>query len=123
MKNLLQTFSKYAAIIDVAVNHSPRITALVWAGIRLTLQVALNSMETKEYLETVTGTLTEKVAICEFYASVYTEYTDTQSELCADSALTADSLRWKLEGALPELYAAVLVYSVKARQYFTAHSK
>jgi len=39
MKNLLQTFSKYAAIIDVAVNHSPRITALVWAGIRLTLQV------------------------------------------------------------------------------------
>jgi len=68
----------------------------------------------------VTGTLTEKIAICEFYASVYT---DTQSELCADSTLTTDCLRWKLEGALPELYAAVLVYSVKAQQYFTAHSK
>jgi len=39
MKDLLQTFSKYAAIVDVAVQHSPQITALVWAGIRLTLQV------------------------------------------------------------------------------------
>lgn len=39
MRDILQTFSRYAAIVDVAVGHSPHITALVWAGIRLILQV------------------------------------------------------------------------------------
>jgi len=40
MKDILKTFNNYAIIVDVAIQHSPRITALVWAGVRATLQVS-----------------------------------------------------------------------------------
>lgn len=35
---------------------------------------------------------------------------------------TSKELRKKLDSALPDLYAAVLVYSAKAEQYFKANS-
>jgi len=40
MKAILKTFNNYALIVDIAIQHSPRITALVWAGVRATLQVS-----------------------------------------------------------------------------------
>ena len=40
MKDILKTFNNYAIIVDVAIQHSPRVTALVWAGVRATLQVS-----------------------------------------------------------------------------------
>ena len=38
---IMKSFDKYASIVDVAVNYSPQPAALIWAGIRLTLQVCL----------------------------------------------------------------------------------
>ncbi|KAF8423279.1 hypothetical protein EV426DRAFT_574568 [Tirmania nivea] len=46
-----------------------------------------------------------QMAVCEFYSSVYGE------------TLKVDGLQKTLDLALPEFYAAVLVFSVKARQY------
>lgn len=65
------------------------------------------------------GTLVHKMAICEFYARIYEEL----SKLASSTANTGDSdalqnISTRVESALPELYAAVLVFSVKARQYF-----
>ena len=57
-----------------------------------------------------------KVAICEFYANVYAETLGTGITLSSDHMTR--SLQQNLDSALPELYAAVLVFSVKARQYF-----
>ena len=38
---VLKTMNKYATIVDVAIQHSPEVTALVWAGIRVILQVRI----------------------------------------------------------------------------------
>ena len=40
MKDILKTFNQYAVIVDIAIQHNPKITALVWAGVRVTLQVS-----------------------------------------------------------------------------------
>ena len=61
-----------------------------------------------EGLEVAIAALVEKVSICEFYADMY----------CRVS-LGPKSIK-KLDTALPELYAAVIVFKVKARDYFEA---
>ena len=42
INSVLKVMNKYMAIGDIAIQHSPRITALVWAGVRLGLQVGGN---------------------------------------------------------------------------------
>ena len=66
-----------------------------------------------ETLEAVTDTVVAKMAVCEFYSSVYEE----TLRIKLSSTQLTDDLRKALDLALPELYAAVLVFSVKARQY------
>ena len=39
INSVLKVMDKYMAIGNIAIQHSPRITALVWAGVRLGLQV------------------------------------------------------------------------------------
>jgi hypothetical protein len=39
MYKTLQHVNKYCAIVDVAIQHQPQITALVWAGARMVIQV------------------------------------------------------------------------------------
>jgi len=39
MYKTLQYVNKYCTIIDVAIQHQPQITALVWAGVRTVIQV------------------------------------------------------------------------------------
>ena len=39
MNKILQYINKYCAIVDVAIQHHPDITALVWAGARTAIQV------------------------------------------------------------------------------------
>ena len=42
INSVLKVMDKYKAIGNTAIQHSPRITALVWAGVRLGLQVGGN---------------------------------------------------------------------------------
>jgi hypothetical protein len=39
IEKILKMIDKYMIIVDVAIQQSPDITALVWAGVRLTVQV------------------------------------------------------------------------------------
>ena len=65
-------------------------------------------MEVIEGFEVAVVTLLDKLSICEFYADIY-----------IGVALTA-KVQSTLDSALPELYAAVIVFTVKARTYFEA---
>jgi len=42
MNNILLHINKYCTIVDVAIQHQPDITALVWAGARTIIQVRQN---------------------------------------------------------------------------------
>lgn len=69
------------------------------------------------------ATIVEKIAVCGFYASLYAHTERGSCTLSGDSVVTTESLRKKLDSSLPKLYAAVLVFSVKTREYFTANRK
>ena len=53
------------------------------------------------------------MSICEFFAGIFVG-------VALPSRSMANSLHSKLESALPEFYAAVIVFAVKARGYFEA---
>ena len=54
------------------------------------------------------ATLLDKLSVCEFYADIY-----------IGVELTA-KLQSMVDDALPQLYAAVIVFAIKARTYFEA---
>jgi len=61
--------------------------------------------------------IVEKMALAEFYAGIYVGvplHASTPNSL---------ALRNTLDLALPELYAAVIVFSIKVREYFNARCK
>ena len=57
MYKTLQYINKYAAIIDVAIQHQPCITALVWAGMRAVIQVGDRLLSLYSDLSSTTGYL------------------------------------------------------------------
>lgn len=59
--------------------------------------------------------LLEKVSICECYVRIYIGVT-----LPSGSTANSQQLQKMLRSALPELYAAVIVFALKARSYFEA---
>ena len=68
-----------------------------------------------EGFEFATAALLENLSICEFYAGIYNGVL-----LHSESTENTLLLKEKLESALPQLYAAVIVFSVKAITYFEA---
>ena len=88
-------------------------------GKRLTdiWQVALNHVEAMEYFEGTMVTIIDKMAVSAFYAGIYTG-------VGLHTAMgDTGKLHNVLDIALPELYAAVIVFAIKARQYFDARCK
>ena len=69
----------------------------------------MNHVEVIEGLEVAIGELLEKVTLCQVYADMY-------SGALRSTANT--QLQEMLDSALPELYAAIIVFVVKARNYF-----
>ena len=43
INSVLKVMGKYMAIGNIAIQHSPMVTVLVWAGVRLGLQVSGNN--------------------------------------------------------------------------------
>ncbi|KAI5855407.1 hypothetical protein BZA05DRAFT_239288 [Tricharina praecox] len=109
---IVEGIDKYAKTVDIAVNHSPEVTSLVWASARFLLQVYLNHKESIEALECALSTIITTMANCKFY-----------SRICANALRSSPTpLLDELEAALPEFYAAVLVFSIKAKHYFAPPS-
>ena len=75
----------------------------------------MNHVEAIEGFEVIIAALLEKMSICLFYAEIYIG-------IPLPSRSTANSLQIQsiLDSALPELYAAVIVFVVKACSYFEA---
>jgi hypothetical protein len=61
-------------------------------------------------------TIIVKMAECEFYASIYAE----SLQVTLSSHQTTLSFEESSYSALPEFYAAVVVFSVKAKAYFAS---
>ena len=69
-------------------------------------------MEAIEGFEVAIASLLEKMSISEFYTGIYVGV--------PLSTANSQQLQGMLDSALPELYAAVVVFAVKAHSYFEA---
>jgi hypothetical protein len=76
------------------------------------VQIALNRSDTLKKLEEATSTIVFNMAYSQFCASIYTAL---QEKVDQDDALS--KLKAEMDTALPRFYAAVLIFSVKARLY------
>ena len=75
----------------------------------------MNHVEVIEGLEVAIASLLQKVSICEVYAGIY-------CGVALQSIEDEPHLQRILDSALPEVYAAVIVFAVKARDYFEGGS-
>ena len=75
----------------------------------------MNHAEAIEGFEVAIEALLEKRSMCEFYFEVYAGVS-----LSSQSAVNIQQLQSMVDLALPELYAAVIVFAVKASTYFKA---
>ena len=75
----------------------------------------MNHVEVIEGFEVAIAALLEKVFICEFYAGIYIGV-----PLSSRSTASGQQLQSMQDFGLPELYAAIIVFSVKAHTYFEA---
>ena len=124
---ILKAVQPYSKVVDAAIQVDLRVTALVWAGVLALMRVGIHILSQLkktmlilwqvtldhvdhliEGLEAAIAVLLEKVTICEFYAGIYVG-------VPVDSNLQLESL---LDTSLPDLYAAVVVFVVKACSYF-----
>jgi hypothetical protein len=69
-------------------------------------------------LEGALKTIAVSMANCEFYASIFSESLDRQFT----SSVTTAAWQEQLERALPEFYAAVLIFSIRVKGYFMRSS-
>ena len=113
--DILRSMEKYSKIVDTVVQYDPQASALIWAGIQGIMRVALNHVEAVEGFEVAIAALLEKISMCEFYSGIYNGVT-----LPSPSTENSSQLQRMLDSTLPDLYAAVIVFSVKARTYFEA---
>ena len=72
-------------------------------------------MQAVEGFEVAVATLMEKMSICQFYSGIHNGVS-----LLTSSTESSLQLQRMLDSSLPELYAAVIVFSVKAQTYFEA---
>ena len=75
----------------------------------------MSRVEAIEGFEVAIAALLEKMSFCELYAEIYVGVS-----LPSQSIGSGQRLQSILDSALPELYAAVVVFAVKARSYFEA---
>ncbi|KAF8242724.1 hypothetical protein K440DRAFT_564475, partial [Wilcoxina mikolae CBS 423.85] len=111
---IVEGFAKYAQIIDVAIQHHPDITSLVWASARFLIQVYLNHKETVEKIDEALKNIAMAMANCEFYAGIYVDALNVRFRELQTSTVWKE----KIETALPQFYAAIIVFAVKAKGYF-----
>ncbi|PVF93060.1 hypothetical protein CPB86DRAFT_790504 [Serendipita vermifera] len=112
---VVEGFAKYAGFIGTTTQHQqPDATNLVWAAARSLIEIYLNHKESVELIEGALKTIAVSMANCEFYASIFKDTLDKRF----DDLETSDAWEKQLEQALPEFYAAILVFSIKVKGYF-----
>ncbi|KAF8456508.1 hypothetical protein BDZ91DRAFT_745503 [Kalaharituber pfeilii] len=129
LQEILLVFKKYTTFVDTTVpllllylifSHNLGVIALAWVAVRSILQVALNHLEVTKNLETTITAIVEKVTLYEFYDNIYIDILalDTLSLDTPSSAAPMHTPQQILASALLELYASILIFSVKVRQCF-----
>ena len=108
LDKIMNWVNKFKSVGDIAVQYDPGHAALPWAAIRLILQASVSHVETF-------GHMLEGVELSSRIITVYAEV----ERACLKGV---SILKSQLAEALIKMYAAVLAFLSKARQYFAQSS-
>ena len=104
LEKIMKWVNRFKDIGDVAIQYDPGHAALPWAAIRFMLQASVSSVETMSHM-------LEGVELTSRITAIYAEV-----ELACLKGVSR--LKTQLENALIKMYAAVLAFLSRARQYF-----
>lgn len=104
MESFITRINTYVRLGDIAIQHSPQITALVWSGVRLVMTLIVQDAETwgilVESMEGIAGVMGR----CRIYEKMYASGSSEGAK--------------RVQSALVALYASLLVFAVKTKRYF-----
>jgi len=120
MRRILRSVEECAKMVDVAIQHHPEISALVWAGARFILMVSyirgccniyIDTSDTSStgfnlYIDSLEAAIVEKMATCEFYAHIY----DEGLRVRLANSTTTKAFDGTLDAALKNLYEVVQAF-------------
>ena len=104
LNKIVKWVKKFKEVGDMAIQYDPGHAALPWAAIRLLLQASFSSLETF-------GHMLEGVELSSQIIATYAEVERT----CLKGV---SQFKTQLADALVKLYAGVLAFLSRARQYF-----
>lgn len=108
LDKIMKWVNKFKSVGDIAVQYDPGHAALPWAAIRLILQASVSHVETF-------GHMLEGVELSSRIIAIYAEV----ERACLKGV---SILKTQLADALVKMYAAVLAFLSRARQYFAQSS-
>lgn len=108
LDKIMKWVNRFKSVGDMAVQYDPGHAALPWAAIRFVLQASVSSVETF-------GHMLEGVELSSRIIAIYAEV----ERACLKGV---SRLKTQLADALVKLYAAVLAFLSRARQYFAQSS-
>lgn len=103
---ILKKMEKYVIIGDIAIQQNPDIVALVWAGVRFCLQVALNDMQTFEAVSAVLENIAGVMGSCRIYEKIH--WSNEHGLQSADAVVQQ----------VPQLYTVCLKFMAEAIDFF-----
>jgi hypothetical protein len=133
---IVKGLDTYARIVDVAIQHNPDITALVWAGARFLLQVRKFVLAWP--IEGTNSPFRRSISITKrtwknwkrlwkvlsrlWLGASFTKLSIGEWVMSLRSSTTIDALSISLQESLPQFYCSVIVFTIKARRYFSPES-
>ncbi|RPA75702.1 hypothetical protein BJ508DRAFT_379867 [Ascobolus immersus RN42] len=123
MARFLLGLREYTAIVDTAIQHQPETISLVWAAVKLLLQLYTNDKQNSKHIQDALESIIRPLTLGEMYANSYMDSRGralSMMKMNADESTPTRSLKWEqdIDFALPSLYAAVLVFCVKTQAHF-----
>ncbi|KAG0636269.1 hypothetical protein HOY80DRAFT_372781 [Tuber brumale] len=106
---ILKKMQFFAQFGDIAIQHNPETTALVWAAFRMMLQLAVNDLETCEFLTSACDDIAGTIFMCEVYERRYVQVMHDEETDIAQ----------KVVERIPPLYAIILEFSYEARRHLS----
>lgn len=143
VNKMQEQLDTYSPVMESVVKYSPHGIGLIWGITKLMAQVRLltfsryfmlittnayltktsiNKKKAFESFSKAIDTILDKLTICEFYAKTYIDKEIPSGGSTADSMDGAERQQlnmflFKLDRALPQFYASVVVYAIKAYSY------
>ncbi|RPA85220.1 hypothetical protein BJ508DRAFT_14394 [Ascobolus immersus RN42] len=126
VNSMQEQLDRFSPVVDSVAKYSPNGVGIIWGLSKQMAQTSLNKKKAFDLFLKAMDTILDKLTLCELYARTYLTGEVPQEGSAAGNGSSSQSeadrsqrdlFLYRLERSLPQLYAAVVVYAVKANTY------